>query len=213
MTGVQKWVGGLFATSATVAIAYFWLDRPIALFVHHPAGETKAFSSLTHIPDPVLPLAIAIFAAAGLYVLSGRVLPKVFATALLCSVSAMIAEVTKSILKYAFGRTWPETWVRNNPSFIHDGVYGFNPFHGGDAYASFPSGHTSVTAAVVAVLWMAYPALRPLCALAILAVAIGLVGANYHFLGDVVAGGFVGISTGWMTVALWRSRGAAGPRD
>ena len=51
--------------------------------------------------------------------------------------------------------------------------------------------------------------LRPLYALAVLAVAVGLIGANYHFLSDVIAGGFVGTSTGWMTVALWRARGRA----
>ena len=34
--------------------------------------------------------------------------------------------------------------------------------------------------------------------LAVLAVAIGLIGANYHFVSDVIAGGFVGISSGWM---------------
>ena len=39
-----------------------------------------------------------------------------------------------------------------------------------------------------------------------LAVAVGLIGANYHFLGDVIGGGFVGTSTGWMTVAIWRAR-------
>ena len=29
-------------------------------------------------------------------------------------------------MKYAFGRLWPETWVDNNPSWIHDGAYGFS---------------------------------------------------------------------------------------
>jgi hypothetical protein len=32
-------------------------------------------------------------------------------------------------------------------------IYGFNFFHGGHGYASFPSGHTAVTCAVVTVLW------------------------------------------------------------
>jgi len=40
-------------------------------------------------------------------------------------------------------------------------------------------------------------------ALAIAVVAVGLVGADFHFLGDVIAGGFLGISTGWFTVVLW----------
>jgi membrane-associated phospholipid phosphatase len=96
--------------------------------------------------------------------------------------------------------------VQNNPSFIHDGAYGFNLFHGGLGYASFPSGHMAATCAVVSVLWIMVPKWRPFYALIVLAVAAGLVGANYHFLSDVIAGGFVGASTGWMTVALWQAR-------
>jgi membrane-associated phospholipid phosphatase len=96
--------------------------------------------------------------------------------------------------------------VQNNPSFIRDGAYGFNFFHGGPGYASFPSGHTAATCAVISVLWIMVPKWRPLYALVVLAVAAGLIGANYHFLSDVIAGGFVGSSTGWMTAALWQAR-------
>jgi membrane-associated phospholipid phosphatase len=206
MTAIHKWLASLAGTAAAVAIAYQWLDRAIALLAHHDVAQHEVFGELTHIPDPLLPVAIVIFVAAGLTVLSGRRLPKLNATTLLCAMSAMIAEVTKSILKFVFGRTWPETWLRDNPSFIHDRVYGFNFFHGGDAYASFPSGHLTVTAAVVSVLWIAYPRWRALYALCVVAVAVGLIGANYHFLSDIIAGAFVGVSTGWMTTALWRVR-------
>jgi membrane-associated phospholipid phosphatase len=47
--------------------------------------------------------------------------------------------------------------------------------------------------------------LRPLYALATAAVAIALVGANFHFLSDVIAGAFLGVSVGWISVALWES--------
>ena len=51
--------------------------------------------------------------------------------ALLCSLSLIIAEITKAQLKLMFGRTWPDTFVNDNPSFLRDGAYGFNFFHGG----------------------------------------------------------------------------------
>ena len=63
----------------------------------------------------------------------------------------------------------------------------------------------AVTCAVVSVLWIYFPRLRALSAFAGLAVAIGLIGANYHFLSDVIAGAFVGISTGWMMTSLWKA--------
>jgi membrane-associated phospholipid phosphatase len=124
----------------------------------------------------------------------------------MCSISLIVAETIKSGLKFFFGRLWPDTWVNNNPSFIHDGAYGFYLFHGGGGYASFPSGHTTATCALISVLWILYPGFRPLYGAVVLAVAVGLIGANYHFLSDVIAGGFLGTSTGWMTVSLWRAR-------
>ena len=89
----------------------------------------------------------------------------------LASTSVIVAETIKGGLKYIFGRLWPDTWVQNNPSFIHDGAYGFNFFHGGPGYASFPSGHTTVTCALISVLWILYPYWRPFYAAIILAVA------------------------------------------
>lgn len=121
----------------------------------------------------------------------------------IAAANLLLTESIKIQLKFAFGRSWPETWVRNNPSFIRDGVYGFNPFHGGPGYASFPSGHTAAICALMSVLWICYPRFRLLYAGCIIVVAIGLVGANFHFLSDVIAGAFLGITTGWFSVTLW----------
>ena len=210
MGALQRWLLSLASTAAAVLVAYLWLDRPISQFAHVELPQYATFEKLTHIPDVFIPLAVVIFVAVGLLDLSGRVLTKIQATALLCSVSAIIADATKNQLKFVFGRTWPDTWVQNNPSLIRDGVYGFNPFHGGAGYMSFPSGHLSLTCAVVSVLWIIYPKLRPLCALVVLAVTVGLIGANYHFLSDIIAGGFVGTSTGWMVTELRKAHQSVG---
>ena len=212
MTAIQKWLSSLAATALAAAVAYAWLDRPISLYAYARLPQHATFETLTHIPDPFIPLALVIFVGIGLYALTGGRLTKVHVTALLCSVSVIVAEATKAQLKFLFGRTWPDTWISGNPSFIHDGAYGFNVLHVGTGYASFPSGHMSLTGAVVSVLWIAYPKGRPLYAAVILAVAIGLIGANYHFLSDIIAGSFVGVSTGWMTTALWQTRATAAAR-
>jgi hypothetical protein len=67
----------------------------------------------------------------------------------------------------------------------------------------------------MSVLWICYPRFRLLYAAAIAAVSIGLVGANFHFLGDVIAGAFLGISVGWLTVTIWEigRRGLRGASD
>ena len=213
MNAFYRWLIALALTAAAVVICYLWVDRPLALFAHAHTDHREAFASLTHIPDLLNPLGVIAFVLFGLWVMAGRAMTAPAAAGALSSISLIVATATKGELKYAFGRYWPDTWVANNPSLIRDGAYGFNPFHGGPGYASFPSGHTAVTCAVISVLWIMFPKLRPLCALLVAAVAVGLIGANYHFLSDVIAGGFVGTSSGWMTVELWRAYRALPPAN
>jgi membrane-associated phospholipid phosphatase len=127
-----------------------------------------------------------------------------------CSLSVIFTEMIKNILKFIFGRTWPETWVDNNLSFIRDGVYGFHFMHGGSAYQSFPSGHMAAACAVLSVIWIRYPYFRSFYVIAGLLVGTVLTGANYHFLSDVIAGAFVGVSIGWIAIEIWDACAARG---
>jgi membrane-associated phospholipid phosphatase len=47
-------------------------------------------------------------------------------------------------------------------------------------------------------------------AMVIAAVVIGLIGANFHFLSDCIAGAFLGASTGWIVVMLWERAAGRG---
>ncbi len=205
MNGLRNWSLGFLGTAVAVTVSYLWLDRPIALLAHAELQGFHLFEKLTLIPDALVPLALVAFLALGLRGLTSRKLSRFQTVVLLSGVSLAVAIVIKDQLKFAFGRTWPETWLRNNPSFIRDGVFGFQPFHGGVGYTAFPSGHTTTICTVMTVLWICYPRFRPLYALCMAAVAIGLVGANFHFLSDVIAGGFLGISAGWLGVAMWET--------
>ena len=93
----------------------------------------------------------------------------------------------------------------NTMSLIRDNAYGFHFFHSGKSFESFPSGHAAVIAAVMSVLWILHPRLRSLWAICVIAADIELVAVNIHFLSDVVAGSFVGVSTGLFTIAAWRA--------
>jgi membrane-associated phospholipid phosphatase len=135
----------------------------------------------------------------------GRPLSRPYVVILLCAVSFFIVEGLKTYLKIAFGRTWPESWMGPHISFIRDGVYGFHPFHGGPAYTAFPSGHIAAICAIVFVLWACYPKFRPFYAIFVLVTAVALVVSNLHFVSDVIAGAFLGISVGWITIAIWRA--------
>ena len=205
---LAKWLTSLALVAVATAISYIWLDRGIAYFAHDELRQFAVFPHLTRISEGFATVAVAAIAIVGLRALSGRPLSKLHSVTLLSGLSLLVATAAKNQLKFVFGRTWPETWIHNNPSLIHDGVYGFNPFHGGAGFSSFPSGHTAAVCAVMSVLWICYPQWRALYALCVAAVVAGLIGADYHFLSDIIAGGFVGASTGWMAVALWEAVGA-----
>ena len=206
---MKKWLIALAVVVAAVAISYAWLDRPIAFFAHGELAHNKLFAQLPKISEWFALIAIVAFLVLGLRGLTGRALLKFEAAVLLSAISLVASAAIKNQLKFVFGRTWPETWINNNPSLIRDNVYGFNPFHAGTGYDSFPSGHTTAVCAAMAVLWICYPKWRPLYALVVAAVVIGLIGANFHFLSDIIAGAFIGASTGWIAVLMWE---AGGPR-
>jgi membrane-associated phospholipid phosphatase len=205
MSGLRNWTLGLVGTAILVVVSYLWLDRPIALFAHAQLQGIDLFSWLNRVPDVLPPIVLMAVAVVAQRMLAGRPLTKFLTVVMLSGLSLAAAVLAKNELKLAFGRTWPETWTRNNPSFIRDGVYGFFPFQGGPWYSSFPSGHTTGICTVMTVLWLCYPRYRALYALAIAAVAVGLVGADYHFLSDVIAGGFLGVTAGWLGVELWEA--------
>ncbi len=57
--------------------------------------------------------------------------------------------------------------------------------------------------AVLSVLWIYYPQLRVLYVVFGLVALVGLVGGNFHFLSDAIAGAFVGASTGTFVTVLF----------
>ena len=188
-----------------VALCVFVVDRPAALMAHADlAGQRRAFDALTHLVDPIPPLAAVGIAAAALAALLGWRPGPAGRTLLACCVATLIAIVLKDELKYAFGRLWPETWVESNPSLVRDGAYGFFPFHGGRGWSSFPSGHTTLVTAPVAVLWSRAPRWRLVLLTPVALVVAGLFGADYHFVGDMVAGLYLGVACGIGALALLR---------
>ena len=199
------WLTGLGVTAAVVLVSVQWIDRPIALLIFDAFGGRRI---PTHATDRIfsIPLVTAIvFGICGIIAIMGRRFSKLEAAVAMCAISTLATTVIKDQLKFAFGRTWPDTWGPGIVSFVRDNVYGFHFFQSGKSYESFPSGHAAVAAAVLSVIWILFPKLRIICTIGLIAVDIGLVALNLHFLSDVLAGSFVGISTGLFTVALWRA--------
>ena len=190
---LRKTLVAVLLCAAVVCVCYWFVDRPVALFVHGRKLSDYAVLKWLTYPPPIVQ-AWAPFLLAVLMVrraVGGAFRRWEWAVIGAC-VSIVVADQFRDSASFLFGRYWPETWVDDNPSLIRDGAYGFHPFHRGEAYDSFPSGHMTRTLAVVSVFWIAYPKCRWACVVAALAVAIGLIGMDYHFVSDVIAGSVLG---------------------
>ena len=86
----------------------------------------------------------------------------------------------RGALKIGFGRTWPESWLGDNPSWVRDRVFDFFPFHGGRGW-----GILSVRPYQLA--WQAWRR-------SAWATMIGCrcQSANYHFTSEMTAGFLLG---------------------
>jgi membrane-associated phospholipid phosphatase len=206
MRAFAVWAAALLICGVLVVISYFWIDRPVAYFVHDELSDYRAIFDLpARLPKTIGPLVAAGTLLVGIRSLMKRPVKGVQVAIVLSALSWALSAVPENWLKFAFGRTWPETWMQDNPSLIRNHVYGFNPFHGGPGYAAFPSGHMVATGAIVSVFWFLHPRSRAICAICIAMVFIGQLGANYHFVSDLIAGGFLGFSVGWLITILWNA--------
>jgi membrane-associated phospholipid phosphatase len=195
----------VFATLIlAIALSYYFLDRQLAAVMHAHTHGVPFFTWLTYISSPLAPIASILAAITGGRALARGSLTQTESALLRASCAILIAGVLTHELKDVFGRTWPETWVNNNPSYFGDGTYGFFPFHGGQGYRAFPSGHTTAIAAAAGAAWCLWPKLRWLGAALALVVAVGLLAADYHWLSDIMAGAVVGVSTGVAAAKIGR---------
>jgi len=204
MSAIARWIVALLICGACVAISYFFVDRPFAYFAHDELrGFRAVFDLVGRLPNVLGPLIVGCTLIFGIRAVMGHRLTEIQTAIVLSALSLALSVILGSWLKFAFGRTWPETWVQANPSLTRDGVRNFNPFHGGVGFAAFPSGHMVAISAITSPFWLLYRQSRWICAICIAAVFVGQMGANYHFVSDLIAGGFIGFSVGLMIIYLW----------
>lgn len=198
-TAFRNWALALVVTAIATAACVAWIDRPAAEFFdrHFPQAEWRLWVDRLVAPFDAAVLAALVFLlACGAWAISGRRLASRTRTPLLCAWACMWATAADIILKHVFGRGWVD------PTYLGDGLYGFHFLNGSPHWDCFPSGTASISCAVAAVLWIVAPKWRWLVMLIVLLLCAGVLITNYHWVSDVVAGVFIGVSIGWMTVRL-----------
>ena len=179
---------------------YFLVDKPVAFYAYnHHINHYDILKWMTYIPttlESIAPIVLVLI----IVDLSRHSLSHFQKTLLAMIINLAVTLQIKEGLKFIFGRYWPATWTNHNPSLIQNHAYGFHLFHSGSAYQSFPSGHTTIIFSVMSILWMVYPKWRWLATASCAAVIIGLLGMDYHFVSDIIAGATLGTITGMYAV-------------
>lgn len=189
-----------------IIISYKYIDKPLTKFINQHTdlnlnNKIRHFavtvSQIAHFLTPILIILLI------LKKLISEHLSKLQLTLLAITINLIITDNIKGLLKLAFGRYRPVTWVKNIPGWLQSPQYGFHPFHGGLAYQSFPSGHAAAIFAIMSIIWIVYPKWRWLCFISCTAIIYLLLLLNYHFVSDIIAGAFLGAITGTYTVYLF----------
>ena len=127
--------------------------------------------------------------------LRGKLPPYAEALAIACLVSICAHAIDDTVLKLFFGVPSPAMVAQGATHAVH--------FWKGSPQSSFPSGHMALAAAFAGVFMRLYRiTIWPLSFLLFVACAL-LVAGGWHFLSDVIAGTFVGISAGLLAGELW----------
>jgi membrane-associated phospholipid phosphatase len=177
-----------------------FIDRHLADFLYQKNFANSFTKLLSNTP-------VLLEALAGAVLLS-CIIPKMrkkfSLLAIHLAITLAIASIVRLGAKALFGRTWPQTWVDNNPSWISDRLEGFHPFAEGLAYNSFPSGHALFTFALASVFWYHFPRFRSLWVATMLGVFIGQLAQNFHYLGDLLAGSVIGLLCAHLVIGFSR---------
>jgi len=110
-----------------------------------------------------------------------------------------IAFFIKSTLQFFFGRYAPRYAHSDILLFTRNAkLYGFHWLQNG----GFPSGHMCVFGAGLVIIAYAYPKFKIPALILGTGLGLVLILLNYHFLSDVIAGAYLGISIGFSALLL-----------
>lgn len=192
---LRIWFLFFVGCAAAAAFSFAALDVPVAHRLwrvsHHLSSLNAAFSAtviMTVEAAVVLSLIVARLTRGHLSRLSEAV-------AIACLASICAYGVNDQVLKPFFG-------VQAPVDVVHGARHTFNlAMDVGNA--SFPSGHMVLAGAFAGVLMRLYRrSIRPLSGLLLLAAVLLVVG-DWHFISDVIAGAFLGVSAGILAGEGW----------
>ena len=190
-----KWLISLVICTLAMAVAFVFFDVPIARRVY--GLLTSAESLATGFASAIL-LGVEAAVALALVIIRitrGHLSPFREATVLACLTSICAYAINDGTLKFFFGVP--------NPAAVLRGTQHSFSLLSGSSNSSFPSGHMVLAAAFAGVFMRLYrTSIIPFSLLLLIAAVLLIVG-EWHFVSDVIAGTFVGVSAGLLASEVW----------
>ncbi|HEY2469526.1 MAG TPA: phosphatase PAP2 family protein [Terracidiphilus sp.] len=194
----RVWLLALAICTLVMAVAFAYFDVPIARQVYGILSSAESLA--TGFASAVL---LGVEAAVALVLVIVRITRGHLsayreATVLACLTSICAYAINDSTLKFLFG-------VPNPEAVLHGTQHAFN-FLSGSSSSSFPSGHMVLSGAFAGVFMRLYRAsILPFFLLLFIAAMLLIVG-DWHFVSDVIAGTFLGVSAGLLAGEVWLAR-------
>ena len=189
------WILSLLACAAVVAFSFVRMDVTLALHFWD-AGRflsplSQGFGAAVLLSAETAVIIVIVIARLA----RGHISAFAETLTIACLASICTYGINDHVLKVFFG-------VPNPVDVIHGARHSIHLWKG-FGNSSFPSGHMALAAAFAGVFMRLYKAsVWPLCALLLLAAALLLIG-DWHFLSDLIAGSFLGLSAGILAAEGW----------
>lgn len=172
----------------SIMLFYKYLDIPIATYFysldHTPINHFFYYVSMGGLAFPYLILSVI-----------GYVLFRYYRVNLMKATqfgfifqSLIISGAITDIIKWVAGRYRPHQYFENH-------LFGFDFFHIGGAYTSFPSGHTTTAFALATALTYLFPRWKWYWFIFALLIGASHIILAQHFLSDVILGSYIGITS------------------
>lgn len=194
---VQIWLMSFAICAIAVALSFAHADVPIALYCSRFSGHLSALGKDLGSAVILSIEAATVLALVLARLMHGKLSPFGEALAVACLTSICAYGINGNVLKIYFG-------VPNPADVMRGARHAFN-FWMGSPRSSFPSGHMVLAAAFAGVFMRLYRgSVWPLSILLLLAASLLIIG-DWHFLSDVIAGIFLGVSAGILAGELWQA--------
>lgn len=196
------WLLSLLVCIATIILSFVYVDLMIASY-HPPIARPlsalgDSLGSAVILSGEAITLAALIIAR----LIFGKLPPFAEALAVACLGSICAYGVDSEVLKVYFG-------VPNPYQMMRGAKHTLNLWEG-SPYSSFPSGHMALAGAFFGVFMRLYRAsIWPLSIALLLAGSLLVIG-RWHFLSDVIAGTFLGVTAGLIAGQLLKAHTDSG---